>query len=73
MLEKEGKGKARSIYILAYILFGNEKLRAEIFFGDQFMIDHRHGSNPCEDQILGDFIRKRSHGYDEDMSRTKPI
>lgn len=60
------------MYILAYVSIADEELRAQILFGNDFMVCERDGAYACEDQVLGDLVGKSLDGDEEDVGRADP-
>lgn len=53
--------------VFAYVSFLNEKLRGQIVFSDDLMIDYSEFSNSGEDQVLCDFVCEGLDADEEDV------
>jgi len=52
---------------------GKEELRAQVFFGDDFVVGQCDGADAGEDEVLCDFVGKRFDGDKEDVGRANPV
>jgi hypothetical protein len=49
-----------------------EELRAEVFVGDNGIINNGQTTNACQYQVFGDLVRKRLECDQEDVRGSKP-
>lgn len=55
--------------ILSELIFSYEELGPQVLLSDGLMIDNRQGSDPSQDQILGDLVGERFEGDEKDIRR----